>query len=80
MEKIFLYLIALIGIAGFIIFFGILGRGILKDDSKINTTGGVIKFIIIGLITLFIWYQLAKAGGCDRISDGYGDNPIETYP
>ena len=78
-EVIIFVFIAIPILIGFIYFFGLLGKGIIKDKSKTDTTGGVIRFIVIGIITLFIWYQLAKAGGCDRIPDGYGDNPTETY-
>ena len=51
---------------GFIYFFGILGKGIIKDKSKADTPAGVVRFIVIGIVTLFIWYKLAKASGCDR--------------
>lgn len=79
MEKIGIFILVLIIMVGFIAFFGVLGRGILKDESKTNTPKGFLRFIVIGIVTLFIWYQLAKASGCDRIPDGYGDNPTETY-
>ena len=37
---------------GFIYFFGVLGKGIIKDESKTDTLGGVVRFIVIGIITL----------------------------
>ena len=78
-EVIIFVLIAIPILIGFIYFFGLLGKGIIKDESKADTPEGVVRFIIIGIITMFIWYQVAKAGGCNRIPEGYGDNPTETY-